>query len=62
MCENYEKKLSPIVITKLGSIEGKFVEIDANLCCEVFLGIPYAQPPINELRFEVCLIIKKIFN
>lgn len=43
----------PIVTTRLGSIEGKCEEV-GGINCEVFLGIPYAQPPLNDLRLEVC--------
>ena len=38
---------APIIVTKYGSIRG-FSEFDSFL----YLGIPYAQPPINELRWQ----------
>lgn len=38
--------------TKYGRIIGKLIEI-SDLKAEVFLGVPYAQPPVGTLRFEV---------
>ena len=38
---------APIIETKFGEIEG-FSQFNTF----VYLGIPYAQPPINELRWQ----------
>uniref|UniRef100_A0AC34GYF0 Carboxylic ester hydrolase n=1 Tax=Panagrolaimus sp. ES5 TaxID=591445 RepID=A0AC34GYF0_9BILA len=43
---------SPIVTTEYGTIEGINYETSSGYKSEMFLGIPFAQPPINELRFE----------
>jgi carboxylesterase type B len=43
----------PIVSVEHGKLQGK---ISTNICNEnflSFLGIPYAKPPIGELRFKV---------
>ncbi len=37
------------VTTTKGDIQGLY---DSNLNCSYFLGIPYAQPPINSLRWK----------
>uniref|UniRef100_A0A914R0N2 Carboxylesterase type B domain-containing protein n=1 Tax=Panagrolaimus davidi TaxID=227884 RepID=A0A914R0N2_9BILA len=42
----------PIVSTEYGKIEGLIYTSSKGFRTEVFLGIPFAQPPINELRFE----------
>uniref|UniRef100_A0AC34FFT4 Carboxylesterase type B domain-containing protein n=1 Tax=Panagrolaimus sp. ES5 TaxID=591445 RepID=A0AC34FFT4_9BILA len=42
----------PIVSTEYGDIEGFYYETSKDFKSDVFLGIPYAQPPINELRYE----------
>uniref|UniRef100_A0A914Q8L5 Carboxylesterase type B domain-containing protein n=1 Tax=Panagrolaimus davidi TaxID=227884 RepID=A0A914Q8L5_9BILA len=45
----------PIVSTEYGEIEGLIYTSSKGFRAEAFLGIPYAQPPINELRFEKSL-------
>lgn len=43
-----------IVTTSLGKVEGKQVDsILPNEKYYAFLGIPYAKPPVGELRFMV---------
>uniref|UniRef100_A0AC34RGW7 Carboxylesterase type B domain-containing protein n=1 Tax=Panagrolaimus sp. JU765 TaxID=591449 RepID=A0AC34RGW7_9BILA len=45
----------PVVETNYGKIEGKRVQIDILneiKFVNVFLGIPFAKPPIGELRFQ----------
>ena len=44
----------PIVKTKYGNIQGFEFKAERGSEAEVFLGIPFAKPPIGELRFEVC--------
>ena len=46
-------QVDPLITTEYGVIEGyNYVTPDGSEM-EMFLGIPYAKPPINELRFEV---------
>ena len=40
------------VNTVLGTILGKKVVTEDGMEMNVFLGIPYAQPPIDRLRFQ----------
>ena len=42
-----------IVDTKLGNLKGFRHQIDENHRADVFLSIPYAEPPLGDLRFEV---------
>ncbi|XP_047361470.1 venom carboxylesterase-6-like isoform X1 [Vespa velutina] len=48
--ENIDK--SPMIETKFGSIVGKWTKSSLGLNIATFLGIPYAEPPIGDLRFR----------
>lgn len=39
--------------TKAGDLEGFTYELTDGQLADIFLGIPYASPPVGELRFEV---------
>lgn len=43
------------VTTKSGPVRGYKIPTEYNYEYMNFHGIPYAKPPINELRFKVCL-------
>lgn len=44
----------PVVFTlQLGYVEGFRYKTENNFDVNVFLGIPYAVPPVGDLRFEV---------
>lgn len=46
--------LGPLVkIENLGVVEGKNLELKDGRLVNAFLGIPFAKPPIGELRFKV---------
>uniref|UniRef100_A0A914PUA6 Carboxylic ester hydrolase n=1 Tax=Panagrolaimus davidi TaxID=227884 RepID=A0A914PUA6_9BILA len=47
-----KSNVNPIVTTEYGKIEGINYETPNGFKTEMFLGIPFAKPPINELRFE----------
>lgn len=42
----------PVVQTKYGQLSGKVVNTQKG-SCDVFLGVPYAAPPIGDLRWQV---------
>ncbi len=46
-----------IVETKYGKLRG--LKRNSQLCGDYysFLGVPYAQPPVNEFRFKVKYLI-----
>ena len=46
---------APIATTEYGKIEGLHYVTPDGFATQMFMGIPYAKPPINELRFEVGL-------
>jgi carboxylesterase type B len=51
LCNNNSKD-GPTVNTIYGKIEGLALQTTFGFKADVFLGIPYAKPPIGELRFE----------
>lgn len=53
----------PIVQIKNGTIQGSFMKSRKGREFSAFRGIPYALPPLGELRFEVSIKTKIIiFN
>lgn len=49
----YSKADSPIVKTSLGTILGTLKQSDEGRDYASFEGIPYAKPPVDDLRFKV---------
>lgn len=47
---------NPVVQIKNGTLEGIFMESRKGRKIAAFMGIPYAVPPLGDLRFEVCTI------
>ena len=43
----------PVVETKYGTIIGSNVNISDGKVAHFFTGIPFAKPPVGNLRFEV---------
>lgn len=43
----------PVVQTKYGTIIGSNLNTSSGQTIEFFGGIPYAKPPVGELRLEV---------
>lgn len=39
-----------------GLIQGKTFEVSENVFVDAFLGIPFARPPIGNLRFKVYIL------
>ena len=46
-----EKKRSPVVQTESGAVVGKILSLPYSKSVYEYLGIPYAKPPVGELRF-----------
>lgn len=44
---------NPIVVTPLGTMRGTIFESRLGKTIYSFLGVPYAKPPVEELRFKV---------
>ena len=44
---------NPIVSTKYGPIEGISVPIHTGQIIDSFMAVPYAKPPVGDLRFMV---------
>ena len=51
----------PIVKTTSGMVRGKTIEINNN-CVEEYLNIPFAEPPLRELRFAKPMAITRPLN
>ena len=47
-----------IINTKYGPVEGHVVTLGSGQQVLSFLGVPFARPPIDELRFRVSTITK----
>ena len=47
-----ESQLSPVVQTESGAVVGKIEPLPHGKSVFTYLGIPYAEPPIKELRFR----------
>lgn len=45
-----------VVKTKSGLVKGFKITSDFDYSYFNFIGIPYAKPPIGELRFMVCFV------
>lgn len=53
---DYEEKhdeSGPIAITKLGKLRGSWMNTENGLTFAAFQGVPYAKPPVGDLRFKV---------
>ncbi|XP_015520316.1 venom carboxylesterase-6 [Neodiprion lecontei] len=48
-----ETETYPTVTTPLGTIEGYYDTSSGNRTFEAYTGIPYAEPPVGDLRFEI---------
>lgn len=44
---------APIVRTPLGSVMGRHIKSYGGRTVSAFEGIPYAKPPVGDLRFKV---------
>ncbi|CAJ0582376.1 unnamed protein product, partial [Mesorhabditis spiculigera] len=53
---------APLVNTKFGQIRGLDFERSDGQWSELFLGIPFAKPPVGELRFEKPVMVDKWEN
>ena len=51
-----------IVNTTYGKVEGNTITLDDGTTVNSWYGIPYAKPPVGDLRFEVLFIGFNEFN
>ena len=52
----------PYAYTDKGPVEGKLHQMKDGRYVNVFLGIPFAKPPIGQLRFKVFFILFLFFG
>lgn len=57
-CYRYYHREQVTVKTKSGIVKGFKIASHYNYRYFNFLGIPYAKPPIGDLRFKVCIRIQ----
>jgi carboxylesterase type B len=43
----------PLLQTNVGGMLGNYVQVSDGQQISAFLSVPFAQPPVNQLRFEV---------
>ena len=53
VCANFFGGNASLVVTKYGILRGFKYVTDKNTTSDIFLNIPYARPPLGNLRFEV---------
>uniref|UniRef100_A0A914CFM5 Carboxylic ester hydrolase n=1 Tax=Acrobeloides nanus TaxID=290746 RepID=A0A914CFM5_9BILA len=46
------EELDPVVETNYGKLQGFTIDLENNEKADIFLNIPFAKPPVGELRFE----------
>lgn len=56
----HSKIYAIVVTTEQGQLAGTFYELPNGRKVHAFYGIPYAEPPIHEYRFQVKPFISKI--
>lgn len=53
LCNTIFAKEDPIVETTFGVVKGKTIYSRSGMPFYAFQGIPYAKPPVGNLRFKV---------
>jgi carboxylesterase type B len=51
------KSAGPFVELDVGKIQGLTVELNSTFKVEIFYGVPFAEPPVGDNRFEVSLCL-----
>lgn len=63
ICCVFGSECSPLVHVSDGSLKGKCMTTRGGRTFHAFLGIPFAKPPIGDLRFRVgSLKINELIN
>lgn len=60
--KTYECKEFSVRVTKHGRVKGIVEIVHGQKKVEKFFGIPYASPPVGNLRFEVSLFFHSLFS
>ena len=59
LCQT-DQNLVPIIDTNAGQVSGVTLKSFSGIDFSAYLGIPFAEPPVNDLRFQVCICTNKI--
>lgn len=47
------KEEGPVIELDVGKIQGLTAELNSSYKIQIFYGVPFAEPPVEENRFEV---------
>ena len=61
LCQT-DENLVPIIDTNAGRVSGITLESFSGINFSAYLGIPFAEPPVDDLRFQVCTQFKILFK
>ena len=53
LCQT-DENLVPIIDTNAGQVSGITLKSFSGIDFSAYLGIPFAEPPVDDLRFQVC--------
>lgn len=63
LCTAQCRRLTEVISITKGCMQGKILETVWNsVTYSAFLGIPYAEPPVGDLRFQVSKVTGILFS
>ena len=54
LCQIDQSQVAPVIDTNAGQVSGVTLKSFSGKDFLAYLGIPFAEPPVNDLRFQVC--------
>ena len=54
LCQTDQSLVAPVIDTNAGQVSGVTLKSFSGNDFLAYLGIPFAEPPVNDLRFQVC--------
>ena len=54
LCRTDQNLVAPVIDTNAGQVSGVTLKSFSGNDFLVYLGNPFAEPPVNHLRFQVC--------
>ena len=54
ICQTDQSLVAPVIDTNAGQVSGVTLKSFSGNDFFAYLGIPFAEPPVNHLRFQVC--------
>lgn len=59
-CDGRTSEVLKVTLPNNGRLVGRYLTSQNGTGFRAFMGVPYAEPPIGELRFKVNLMLKKM--